>query len=594
MPGALILDGHSRAAVEATQALGRAGVEVTVCASEPQSAAFGSRHARHKLDQPPPVPVEGLIEWLREIDSRQHYDLIIPATESSLQAFLVLPEEDSLRVRAVLPSRRALTIALDRNLTWRLATELGVPVPVQRLIDTLPDSLGASTFPRVLKPVRSKTVERGELKTIAPVIVLDAAARSSVLEDWVPRMAVLDQEYVPGWGVGVEVLYRHGKLLWHFAHERLHEWPLTGGASTYRRAIEPPEGMLDAARRMLDALEWHGVAMVEFKRRRDGSFALMEINPRLWGSLALSVAAGVDFPLGLWQLATGAPLPAQPHYRRGLRARHLSTDISWQKANFLADHRDPLLLTRPRLRSLLEPALVLLGRERWDHFRWSDPGPIWRELAQMARTVVSAGQRQGRIQRMLRRRDRVIARSITRVAAVRGSRAPLLVMLCQANICRSPFAALVARTRLANCRVASAGFDPRANRPTPPNVAEEAIRMGVDMSECRSTPVSEELLRAADLILFMDLKQYDQLRMRFPQHLERALPLGLFADPPAVEIEDPNHQDAIATRRILLQIEGAITRLVEVLGLGKDLEDWPQDPAGLPAGLRAGLRRRRS
>ena len=590
MPRALILDGHSRAAVEATQSLGRAGVEVTVCAGEPQTVAFASRHARHKLDQPPPIPVEGVIAWLREIDARQRYDLIIASTESSLQAFAALPEDDPLRLRAVLPSRRALTIALDRNLTWGLATEVGVPVPAQRLVEALPAPVDASTFPRVLKPVRSKTVEQGELKTFAPIIVRDAAARSSVLEDWVPRMAVLDQEYVPGWGVGIEVLYRNGELLWHFAHERLHEWPLTGGASTYRRAIEPPAGMLAAARRILDALAWHGVAMVEFKRRRDGSFALMEINPRLWGSLALSIAAGVDFPVGLWQLATGGPLPPQPRYRRGLRVRHLSTDISWQKANFLADHRDPCLLTRPRLWSLLEPALVLVGRERWDHFRWSDPGPMWRELRQMARTVVSAGQRQRRIQRMLRQRERIIADSIARVAAVGESRVPHLLMLCQANICRSPFAALVAQTRLAHYHIDSAGFDPRADRTSPPNVAEEAIRMGIDMSDCRSTPVSEDLLRAADLILFMDLKQYEQLRSRFPQHLGRAVPLGLFAEPAVVEIEDPNHQDAIVSRRILIQIEGAIARLAAALGLGNDLETWPEDPEGVPAGLR----RRRS
>jgi protein-tyrosine-phosphatase len=393
---------------------------------------------------------------------------------------------------------------------------------------------------------------------------------------------------VHGWGVGVELIYCGGRPVWHFAHERLHEWPLTGGASTYRRAIEPPAAMLAAARRMLDALEWHGVAMVEFKRRADGSFALMEINPRLWGSLALSVAAGVDFPVGLWKIAAAAPLPAQPRYRSGLRARHVSTDIAWQKANFLADHTDPLLLTRPRLRSLLEPALVLVGRECWDHFRWSDPGPMCRELGQMARTVVSAGQRQGRIRRLLRRRDRILTQTAARLAAVRKSRVPVLLMLCQANICRSPFAAMLARSRLARCRILSAGLDPRANRPTPPNVAEEALSMGIDMAECRSTPVDDDLLRSADLILYMDLKHYDQLRGRFPQHLERAMPLGLFAQPAAVEIEDPNHQDAAATRRILLQIEGAIVRLAEVLGPQPDLEQGPQDAPGPPAGLRQG------
>ncbi|HEY2037666.1 MAG TPA: hypothetical protein VGG96_11670, partial [Steroidobacteraceae bacterium] len=83
-----------------------------------------------------------------------------------------------------------------------------------------------------------------------------------------------------------------------------------------------------------------------------------------------------------------------------------------------------------------------------------------------------------------------------------------------------------------------------------------------------------------------DLKQHDQLRRRFPQHLERAMPLGLFATPAVVEIDDPNHQEAAATRRILMQIEGAIASAAEMLQLGGDLETRPGDSVGLPEGLR--------
>ena len=37
--------------------------------------------------------------------------------------------------------------------------------------------------------------------------------------------------------------------------------------------------------------------MVEMKRdNRDGQFKLMEINPKFWGSLDLSIQAGVNFP----------------------------------------------------------------------------------------------------------------------------------------------------------------------------------------------------------------------------------------------------------------------------------------------------------
>ncbi len=120
-----------------------------------------------------------------------------------------------------------------------------------------------------------------------------------------------------------------GRKIWHFAHERVHEYPLTGGASSYRRSINPPAAMLQDAEKLLTALNWHGVAMVEFKIDAKGQHWLMEINPRLWGSLALSLDAGVDFPLGLLKIARGEQpasatkiqsslLHARPAYGHGL------------------------------------------------------------------------------------------------------------------------------------------------------------------------------------------------------------------------------------------------------------------------------------
>lgn len=284
MGGALILDGHSRAAIEATQALGRAGIEVLVSAEDPDAVALRSRYAREKLVQPRVIPQDRIIRWLEDLDTKKQLDLIIPCTENSLQAFLLIPEGHRLRRIAVLPSNRSLQITLDKNLTREHAHGLGVPIPQTVLMHTLAEAVTPTRFPVVLKPVRSKLAEGAQLKTFEPTIVQDEASWKSVLLDWLPRMTVLQQEYVPGWGVGIEMLYREGQLAWFFAHERIHEWPLTGGASTYRRAIEPPQEMMEASRRLLDSLEWHGVAMVEFKRSQDGTFALMEVNPRLWGS----------------------------------------------------------------------------------------------------------------------------------------------------------------------------------------------------------------------------------------------------------------------------------------------------------------------
>lgn len=324
--------------------------------------------------------------------------------------------------------------------------------------------------------------------------------------------------------------------------------------------------MLAASRRLLEALKWHGVAMVEFKRRADGSFALMEINPRLWGSLALSIGAGVDFPLSLWKIAGGENLPPQRPYAPGLRMRHLSADLVWLKANLFANRGNPLLLTRPRLVSLLEPLLLFAGRENWDHFSWADPAPGLRELKQVAHVVLRAGERQRQLRTLLSRRDGIIRRAVRRIQAARASRKPSIVFLCQGNVCRSPFAAMLARDRLGGFQIDSAGFDRRANRVPPANVAEGAAVLGYDMTQCRSTPLTEDLLRAADLVCFMDFGQWDQLAETYPRFRESSVPLGLFADPPVVEIEDPDRQDAATTRRVLLQIVSAVDGLAGKLG----------------------------
>src|SRR5262249_3738164 len=150
---------------------------------------------------------------------------------------------------------------------------------------------------------------------LAAAIIRDERDRRAALAALLAHGPVQQQRHVGGRGVGVEMLFDRGREVWHFAHERIHEKPLTGGGSTDRRSVPPPPDLLAAARALLHALDWHGVAMVEFKVAPDGAFHLMEVNPRLWGSLALAIDCGVNFPLGLWRIAAGASQVPQPAYR---------------------------------------------------------------------------------------------------------------------------------------------------------------------------------------------------------------------------------------------------------------------------------------
>jgi predicted ATP-grasp superfamily ATP-dependent carboligase len=363
----LVLDGHSRAALETLQSLGRAGVQVDLAAEAHDCLAMHSRYVSRKLQQPS-LGQADFEAWLREQGKLRNYTLIVPSTEASLLGLRHLDENDPLRRKAVIPGDKALEIALDKEKTWQLAQQLGVPTPSGVLLSSLSEIGQVQQFPVVLKPTHSKVMVDGALRTLAVAVVKSESERQEQLRRWLPVTPVQQQEYVSGSGIGVEFLFNRGKKILHFAHERVHEYPLTGGASSYRRSLDPPQAMLDDAEKLLAALNWHGVAMVEFKMDAKGQHWLMEINPRLWGSLALSIDAGVNFPLGLLQIARGDEPAPQPKYKVPYYTRDLHTDVDWLKCNLRADHHDPLLHTRSRAFSFLELLRPLIARESWDHF----------------------------------------------------------------------------------------------------------------------------------------------------------------------------------------------------------------------------------
>src|SRR4051812_10027088 len=137
-------------------------------------------------------------------------------------------------------------------------------------------------------------------------------------------------------------------------HRRVHEFPLTGGGSSDRCSIERDPDLISVAALLLSSLNCHGVAMVEFKIAPDGRADLIEINPRLWGSLALAIDAGMDFPTGLLSVATGQPLAPDPTYKRDYYTSNVRREFNWFTDNWRADRSDRLLMTRPPLRSVME------------------------------------------------------------------------------------------------------------------------------------------------------------------------------------------------------------------------------------------------
>jgi len=377
---ALVLDADSAAGLETIQSLGSSGCVVDTVDLRPEYSRHRSRFIRRqiKLAGTEDEARRELVDLFRT----ERYDLVVPTTEVALLQMLSAEIPEDMYQRAVLAPRESVQTALNKQAVWILAQHLGVRVPSSEIVSS--SSPPPEKFPVVLKPVLSKTSTSGVVRDFTVTIASNLDQWRSALGSIDSDIPVQQQQYIVGKGVGVEMLFEHGTRRWAFVHERVHELPLTGGGSSYRVSLALNDDLIQVATLLLSALQWHGVAMVEFKVTPSGEAYLMEINPRLWGSLALGIDCGVNFPIGLLCLATKQPLSPQPIYRTGYFARNLSRDIEWFKANLKADRSNPLLLTKPIIASAFEWLRPLAGKESWDFFCWSDLGVILGELKTVA------------------------------------------------------------------------------------------------------------------------------------------------------------------------------------------------------------------
>lgn len=101
------------------------------------------------------------------------------------------------------------------------------------------------------------------------------------------------------------------------------------------------------------------------------------------------------------------------------------------------------------------------------------------------------------------------ARARARLAA--GPPPATVLVICQGNICRSPYAAGVLRRLVPPIRVESAGFV-GPHRPAAPEAVDVAGARGVDLRRHRSRLASPGAVSGADLVMVMEPRQARALR----------------------------------------------------------------------------------
>jgi predicted ATP-grasp superfamily ATP-dependent carboligase len=317
------------------RALGRKGYRVDVLSNTPVAPAAFSRYCRRRISTADPShDPEAFVADVVAALAADEYEAFLPLEDATMDAVISARSEIERLVPVALPDLSAYTIAQDKWLTLQVARDVGVSGPLtMRPGDRTNAEYDAQAvgFPLVIKPTKSSG-SRG-LRFVANVREFRSAYDSVAAQYDRPIL----QQSIPraGEGVGVGILADTGKVVTTFSYRRLREFPISGGPSTLRESTDDPD-LKRRAVALMERLNWHGLAMVEFKRDARGEPQLMEINPRPWGSIALALHAGVDFA-SLWvDLASGRRLGPQS-YRVGARCRWL---LPGDIAHFIANpHR---------------------------------------------------------------------------------------------------------------------------------------------------------------------------------------------------------------------------------------------------------------
>jgi predicted ATP-grasp superfamily ATP-dependent carboligase len=317
---AIVSSAGAPAAVTIAQTLGPLGVPIHAVSNMAHPAAWYSRYTvgRHLTDLGPGGTrthsnvhePESLLTYMIE---RLDRGVVFPGTDSNIR-FLARHKQRLLDegFRLLIPDTDALARAANKSDVAVFCREHAFPVPRTRTIDSRDDLRvvrGELRFPVVLKGVFVKNH-----KFVGSADQLDACydAFLARFAKKTPQTRGVAQEWIPGGDENFAKLYvvcdEQSRVVAYHSLRRLRVHTRRDGSQgdTLIAKTERIQPLIDQWLPFFPAVRWVGVASMETKYDpRDGLYKLIEINPRPWAILKISVDCGMNVPLLYYRLAQG-------------------------------------------------------------------------------------------------------------------------------------------------------------------------------------------------------------------------------------------------------------------------------------------------
>ncbi len=239
-------------------------------------------------------------------------DVVVPTVDAELRPLAAARQVfAAVGLKLMLAPDPALHVILDKLALARHCQDV-VRVPRTEPLDGELDPAGW-TYPVVVKP-RAGSGSR-DIRILRSAAELAATERSGGL---------LVQEYLPGDEYSIDVFASQpGHVI--AAVPRLRA-KVDSGISVAGRTVRD-RGLEQFGTAVAEATGVQFIANVQAKRDASGRPALLEVNPRAPGSLALTIASGVDMPRLAMDVLFGRPVPDHADFREIAMVRFLDERV---------------------------------------------------------------------------------------------------------------------------------------------------------------------------------------------------------------------------------------------------------------------------
>lgn len=323
---AIVTFARSWQALAAVRSLGRRGVEVVAADEYQLTPGALSRYSVESFVYPSPAAdpdgflaaIEAAIERFAERDGPPL--VVLPVHRETYELARHVERFDD-RVVMPIASSAGIERVRDKARLVELARRLGIAIPATWIPETEGElrSIAREVEPPAVVKMRTGSAGVG-LEYVDSAEELEAAFRAICREhDLGAGNLPLVQQRVAGSDYCVGCLFDHGRLRASFTYRNVRTLK-EGGPGVVRRTVEAPAAER-AARRLLEALEWHGAAEVDFvwTGDPDDEPRLIEVNPRLFSGLFQAIASGLDLPWLLYRLAVDGEIEDQRPPRLGVQ-----------------------------------------------------------------------------------------------------------------------------------------------------------------------------------------------------------------------------------------------------------------------------------